>query len=247
MEELRGQRRPVIHPQVEKINSTIDRNVKIKMEILVELSTVVYGASICCKINYRKVAKFPDELSVREMMVYSDIMRFCPRDGDIMNICNSIENCTFSGRTIDTLVTRFTKKHSTCYIVPSKNIFDPCHTVDLEDTYKQKMFQYSKTFFDCFARGTVVVHTLNSGEKIKLVLCQFMFFIWSERFSLIEFLRLHYSEVVLLRQISKRVELEQYIGKDQGTPYMVHAFIVNPIKHRYIAAGGVFCQLKNPL
>ena len=174
--------------------------------------------------TYQKLVQKPKDICTKSQAIYAYIVRECPTDEAIMFIKNFIEEgCMtmskkISGRTIDTLVTRFPKYHNVCYYIDAT---DPDHTFIVADdvkhdparniilfnigaSYRKKMQQYSKTFFDCFARGKEVAHQLQSGKTINISLCQFMFFIWATKFKVFEFLADRLDDIVSVRQLNNK-------------------------------------------
>ncbi len=100
-----------IHENVQEINNKL--NNKLPSYLLEEWNDCVVKIGFQCKLVRAKKIKEIQDLSIRETMVYADILRFCPTDYDILRIDNIIKEKQFSGRTIDTLVTKFTKYYNT--------------------------------------------------------------------------------------------------------------------------------------
>ncbi len=147
----------------------------------------------------------PIDLLPKTRMIYNKILQECPTDSDILRIYNLIHNgpCSdlkISGRTIDLLVTKYPKYYPASYyldVTDPDNVyiiqypFPSKRTIilfDLVSAYHTKMHQLSKTYFDCFCRGSLVQHKLLSGKYIDISLCQFMFYIWADRFKVFDFL-----------------------------------------------------------
>jgi hypothetical protein len=180
--------------------------------------------NLACKItvNFAKKVLQPKDLKIRAGEIYKEILQMCSTDGELLRIKNLIDNGPelakkVSGRTIDTLVTRFPRYNNVCYhldvtnpkkpsIIQEKDITpDKVITLfDIGSSYRHKMHQYSKTYFDCFGRGDEVEHTLTCGTKIRISICQFTFFIWADRFKVFEFLDQEYLKIVVVRQHSQK-------------------------------------------
>jgi hypothetical protein len=168
-------------------------------------------------VTYLKKVLDVSELSTRAREIYGQILIQCPTDEDILKVKHLIDegppvDRKVSGRTIDTLVTRFPKFHNSCYYLDvtdpknSKIVTQPDYPgrttmlFDIGSSYRKKMTQYSKTYFDCFGRGDEVEHKLQNGEVINISICQFTFFIWASRFQVFEFLKDQFQKVIVVRQ-----------------------------------------------
>ena len=153
--------------------------------------------------------------------MYQDILRFCPTDYDLVNVDDLIKRTKvckrISGRTIDTLITRYPKFYDCAYLLditeadnPSYEIEQPqtpgrkFKTFDIETSYRQYMSVYSKQYFDCFGRGNMIVHELRNGEKLNIILCQFMFFIWVHKFRVLDFLNNNYDKILAIRKMAQQ-------------------------------------------
>jgi hypothetical protein len=171
----------------------------------------------------RKTPPTPvSKLGVRSLAAYKYIIQILDTDAKVLRIQQLIQypfgtenkNRKVSGRTIDTLVTRFHKYHNVTYYIDqtTRQIVDTFRLkndnillFDIGGSYRQMMQQHSKTYFDCFARGESVVHRLkDSGKKIIMALCQFTFFIWADRFCVLDFLKQMYSDVIEIRKKKKK-------------------------------------------
>jgi len=172
-------------------------------------------------VIYHKRVLLVENLSLRAHQIYSQILLSCPSDSDILAIKQLIDdgpslNKKVSGRTIDTLVTRFPKYHNVFYyldvsdkkdtkIVPySEADGRQIILFDIGSSYRSKMHQYSKTYFDCFGRGDEVKHILSTGEAVHISLCQFTFYIWASRFRVFEFLQDEFESIIVVRQQSQK-------------------------------------------
>jgi hypothetical protein len=171
---------------------------------------------LCLKVTRRSKNKAirVQDLNIREREIYKEIIQLCPDDRRLLTIHTLIQShrSRWSGRTLDALVTRFHHHHATTYLLditdgtPAK-IVTRVESVgrvvvlfDIADSYKHKMYQYSKMYFDCFARGPEVLHQLNNGHVIQISLCQFMFFIWADVFKVFDFLELEYTNVLNMKK-----------------------------------------------
>lgn len=169
-------------------------------------------------IYHKKILQVSD-LTIRGQEIFKRIVSLGERT--LLKIYNLIHDGPslakkISGRTIDTLVTRFPRTHDVTYYL---NIEDPnnIHIIskplelnknivlfDIGNSYRQKMKQHSKEFFDCFGRGDEVEYKLSSGESIGISICQFTFFRWADKFKVFEFLETQYDKIVQVRQQSQK-------------------------------------------
>ena len=194
------------------INKTTEK-ISDKPGFLYLLCLAVEGLSVKLRLVNKKKQLAIDELSVRGKEVYKEILYQCTDDRvlHIMEISQQ-HQLKWSGRTIDTLVTRFHLSNNCSYYLDITDGY-PCHLVDTHnipdrmvilfdvgDAYMHKMNQYSKNYFDCFARGDEVLHPLKNGQVIPISLCQFMFFYWADAFKVLEFLSLQHDTVVSMRK-----------------------------------------------
>lgn len=171
-------------------------------------------------VNFHKRVLKKTELNIRAGEIYKEILYICDSDDELLRIKSLIDtgpkiSKKISGRTIDTLVTRFPRYSNVCYyldVTDKKNtkivdVPQPNRKVilfDIGSSYRHKMHQYSKTFFDCFGRGDIVEHILGSGTILHISLCQFTFFIWATQFKIFEFMEKEYERIVLVRQYSQK-------------------------------------------
>lgn len=211
----------------QKYSTVLDR-VK-KLSLLNEFQITIIASrlehfDIKTYIIYEKKKSTVDQLGLRGRDVYNSIIKELNTDDKIMHIHNLIYRGhdflkKYSGRTIDTLTTRFQRYRNTCYYIDTTNKQNPvyCDTVtneqlksgnliffDIGESYRQKMAQYSKTYFDCFGRGYRVLHTLQSGKTLYLSLCQYVFFIWASKFLVFHFLEKNLADIVTIRQMTQK-------------------------------------------
>jgi len=173
-------------------------------------------------MGFHKIILKPSELKGKGKEVYRMLLKRCPTDTSMLELKKIIDDGVvrnmkkISGRTIDTLVTRYPRFRDVCYYL---DVTDPKHTeivkvpnipgriimlFDIGSSYRKKMQQLSKTYFDCFGRGEEVEHRLKNGSKICISLCQCMFFIWATRFKVFDFLEDCIEPVVIVRQQSQK-------------------------------------------
>ena len=263
---------------VARMVGTIENYQLLPSSILDNWFYVCRLAKPCHSTHNRKIALRIHELNVRAREIYTEIMNACPDDESLLAIHHLItsgnvltQGKRISGRTIDTLVTRYPVLSNASYYL---DISDPARPVIVDEpasaivsrehviafnigsAYRQKMHQYSKTYFDCFGRGVEVEHVLSSGESICVSLCQFTFFIWATRFGVFQFLDAQYADIVRMR---KQAQKEAYIRKRnpgiQSTPTAVSVpppqdtiLLCPPVIHdyrRYHDASRVVYWLKN--
>ena len=188
------------------------------------------SSKIC--VHTEKIVRQVSDMKIRAQEIYKEIIQYCDTDEKILRIHRLITNGPIStnkkisGRTIDTLVTRFPRDNDVCYYL---DITDPDNIVlldpnistqevqrrgkegnrriilfDIGSSYRSKMYQYTKTYFDCFGRGHQLEHTLHSGGTIPISICQFTFFIWADKFKVFDFLTSQYDPVVIVRKQSQK-------------------------------------------
>ena len=155
------------------------------------------------------------ELDNKALQIYKQILHLCPSDKAILQIHNLIHNLAktkkISGRMVDILMTVYPKIYNSSYYLDISNpskveivsyINENVILFDIGSAYKRKMNQYSKSYFDCFGRGAGVLHKLNSGKNISIHICQFIFFIWADRFKIFEYLSSKRDVITELRYIT---------------------------------------------
>ena len=207
-------------PTHEKTIAFLSKTLLVqKSGFLYLLCLAVESLAIKLRIVNKKKQLLVSELPVRGGEVYKEILAQCP-DAHVLHILAIIQQhqLKWSGRTIDTLVTRFHLSNNCSYYLditdgyPGK-IVDSHHLAgrivilfDIGDAYMHKMSQYSKNYFDCFARGDEVLHPLQNGQVIALSLCQFMFFYWADAFKVLEFLSTQHDTVVTLRKKNQQMK-----------------------------------------
>lgn len=205
--EARKWLRDILGQTEHRIGAIVDNLVELKPTVV-----VVYNKKVTLASN----------LCARAREVYNHILSQCPTDASILAIKRMIDEGPsqsgrkISGRTIDALVTRCDKFFNVHYYLDvtdpaNAKIVDVCscpgRKIELFDvcaSYRTNMAQFSKTYFDCFGRGDEVTHQLTSGEQVGICLCQFMFFIWADRFRVFDFLELHYEQVINVRKYSQK-------------------------------------------
>lgn len=208
-------------------------------------------------VEYCKRVLQPQDLSIKASGVYRHILRQCPTDQDLLAMLKMIDagpyaqHLKISGRTVDTLMTRFPKYHNVCYYL---DVTDPDHSTivsgasapgrtiilfDIGSSYRNKMHQYSKTYFDCFARGDVVEHTLSCSRKINISMCQFMFYLWAKRFKVFEFLKAEFERVIVVRQHGQKTT---YKPKKRLRRKNASANVVSDIKKTVLCPVGMTCE-----
>lgn len=185
-------------------------------------------------VNYFKRLLTKSDLSTRAREIYEHILLQCPTDESMLAVKKMIDegpslSKKVSGRTIDTLVTRFPRYYNVCYYIDVtdinntmivENVDNPDRKImlfDVGSSYRKKMHQYSKTYFDCFGRGDEVEHILNNGEVINITICQFTFFIWASRFKVFEFLKNQFERVIVVRQQSQKNTYQPKLKKKRKT------------------------------
>ena len=124
-----------------------------------------------------------------------------------------------SKREIDFLMTTFYKHHSCEYWI-SKDDGGNTHyhavlpkackvtKVNLADAYQTRNRLFNKQRFDCFGRGTLVLHPLPKGGTLSVSVCQAHFFEFIFNYHVLDFLqdvREHLQNVRRCRSKRKRV------------------------------------------
>jgi hypothetical protein len=168
------------------------------------------------RLHVRKTPLRPEALDDRGRDAYKRILRDCVDDAGLREIKRLSETAQISGRTVDTLVTRFPKYRNVCYYLDvtdprQPRIVDTDHIegrhvilFDIGESYRKRMQQMSKMYFDCFRRGVEVEHVLQNGETLVISLCQYMFMIWARQFCVYDFLKREIDTVVKVRKMGQK-------------------------------------------
>lgn len=180
-------------------------------------------STVCTQHAAEKVSTPLNQLSIRATAVYQEICNQLTTDEAIIAFRTRIDTLRpalgirCSGRTFDTLVTSAAKYLNCSYFLditdPSNIVYVPNGTLlregrhiihfNIQMSYRQKMQQYSKKYFDCFARGAVVQHRLDSGGVIDISICQYMFFLWVFENRIDEFLSRNFESIVEIRRMNQ--------------------------------------------
>lgn len=177
--------------------------------------------------SHHKRATQPGDLSLFAAHVYKYICEQCPTDAHFQSILTLISNgpipeCKISGRMMDTVMTAFAKFRDTSYYLDVSDaaqfcIVDYIHKsgrtiilFDVSASYKAMMRRFSKAYFDCFGRGDETLHTLKSGRVVRIILCQFTYFIWAKKYCVFDFIKSQLPHVITIRQHCQR---SKYIPK----------------------------------
>lgn len=191
------------------------------LSVLADHFNILSTLNVSCNIIYVKKKIVYQDLKPREQAIYQEILRECNSDKKLLHIYSIINNGPYSdtklsGRTIDTFVTKYTRYYDTSYNL--KRCKDGTYSLqesqseekdqdvihfNVSLSYKRKVRQFSKAYFDCFARGCEVKHTLQNGQVIHITLCQFSFYIWADKFCIFEYLYKHLSDVVKIRKMAQ--------------------------------------------
>jgi len=210
----------------------------------------------------RKKVVAAKDMNDRDRGIYRYIINKCPTDDAILRIKTLIDNGPIirgkrvSGRTIDTLVTRFQMYRNVRYyieidktggrhIVATPTDMSNVILFDISNSYDQKMRMCSKTYFDCFGRGDEVEHQLASGGVVNISLCQFNFFIWAEEFCVFDYLA---QELDTIINVKRQTQVHIYKPKcntksrkrkrydavqvDKSTHIMIAPTLRPPTTHR---------------
>lgn len=256
----------------ESIQNDITRvlgNCKIHGRVIYIWSMLMQRMKLKISVFFHKKVRSKDMLSIRAKEIYKEILLACDTDEKLLRIKRLVDGGPvlakkISGRTIDTLVTRFPRYNNVCYYIDvtersNTKIIDYPNTspgqkiilFDIGSSYRQKMHQYSKTYFDCFGRGDEVEHILNSGESVNISLCQFTFFIWADQFKVFEFLESQYDKVINVRQYSQK---STYKPKRKSTRQKTNlllkrnlktTILLPPLKHDKIIHGCIKVMQQN--
>lgn len=149
-----------------------------------------------------KPARVPKEviprsaLSGKAKSIYEDF-RLRTDDSHMLAIQNYIADCPFSGRSLDLFLTTTLHRNGVIYhLKPTGRVFKlsnfPVYgdiRFNLTLSYRQNLHRYTKTYFDCFARGLIIEDTLEDGRVLKVPICQFLFYQWAMTYDLVVFLK----------------------------------------------------------
>lgn len=201
---------------------TVTKDTMHDSELFAELCELVDLLEVKIVIVNQGQAVRPDQLSVRGAEVYKELLSLCS-ETELVRIQELIKfyQNRWSGRTIDALVTRFHYTNRVSYYLDVTDLSAVCivkepiapgRTIklfDIGEGYRSKMIQYSKTYFDCFARGVPVLHRLSDGTDLAISLCQSMFFIWADRHKIFDFLQNEEPNVMSLKRNRKKTASNQ--------------------------------------
>ena len=205
-----------------------DENKQFSKQVLYEWMRVsMLSPDIITAVTRKKVITVAD-MTEDDRVVYKHILSKCDTDTSILRIKHLIDEGPtshgkrVSGRTIDTLVTRFQKFRNVQYYI---DVRDPNHRhicdevpsdmngiilFDISHSYDQKMIRCTKAYFDCFGRGCEIEHVLHSGEIIIMSLCKFNFFIWADEFCVFDYMEKEMDTIV---QVKRQTQMHIYQPK----------------------------------
>jgi len=100
--------------------------------------------------------------------------------------------CGISLRIIDWLVTNYSKKNHTTYVIPTEN---GNKRIVIYDEYKNKLKSYSKQLFDPFCRHLRIKFHYNENTYFETTLGQLNFFKWILEDQIDKYLEENYKEI----------------------------------------------------
>jgi hypothetical protein len=118
---------------------------------------------------------------------------------DVINNNNKV-----SLRIIDWFVTNYSKKHNIFYTLyktsTGKLTFsgdgnELCKQFNTYQSYKSQLKSYSKKRFDPFCRRERIYFNYDGDKKIETTIGQLNFFKWAIDHMIIDYIKLHYSEI----------------------------------------------------
>lgn len=140
-------------------------------------------------IQFRRVLQV-EELQGRDMTIMKHIL--LDDDMWIRHVHLHLAHPPVSGRFLETVLTKWPPGSCAYYLLPgggySRMFVHGAYFFDASESYKSFMALYSKSYFDTFSRGSIVLYTCKGKPSILLSLCQYMLFHWSLRFGLFDFL-----------------------------------------------------------
>lgn len=117
----------------------------------------------------------------------------------------------FSGRILDSVVTKFPKQHTALYYIDERGYqktrtSDRATEVNIALAYKEQVSLYSKSCFDPFGRGHDILHETSDGRWLLFSLCKFLFHRWAQSIHLYDFLR---DNLAILAQMQRSDQMKQ--------------------------------------
>jgi len=160
----------------------IEQNILEKMQLLLTQMRV----SINAGKNQKSTLTLP-ELTVRELYyVHREILPMSLTQQ--RKLLKYIKSIKISGRSLDMFLVETLRLKTISYTLYDRNgtfYLDPPGTIArfyLTASYRVMLKKYTKTFFDCFARGTQI-YINNKAVAIG----QFLFFKWAQKYCVYEF------------------------------------------------------------
>ena len=157
------------------------------------LVDVLRTIDIACILKTNKNITHRTDLSGKPRHIYETFRSRVP-DVLLLQLKTYLTENPFSGRAMDMFLT------SSVYI----NNLHYFHTVghrgyslqarnnhvrfNISLSYQSKLKFYTKTYFDCFGRGCVVIDTLSNGTVIHVPIAQYIFYEWAYKHMVIEFM-----------------------------------------------------------
>jgi hypothetical protein len=142
----------------------------------------------------RKTTPYP-QLTKQQKIVYHRVQNF-----EIKRVQHLIRTCPYSGRDIYKFLTKFAPSENVTYTILNtselkKGIHQRGVVVVLDPSYRARVHENGKQFFDCFARGVIVKHPRFG----RFALCQIMFYQWASEVRLLEAMKLYREEYTLFK------------------------------------------------
>lgn len=148
-------------------------------------------------ILYRKPSPAPHELTKRQLDTWLE-MTTCIGDVDRFFRFVKESQEKVSGRTIDLVMTCLQTAVYSYLLAPAEEpgmfrlVHDPLEDgafrFSLNESYHCMLSIYTKSLFDCFARGTCVTLDGKNGPR-SIALCQLPFFWWLRKYDIVTYIR----------------------------------------------------------
>ena len=164
------------------LSKYINQGVLHKMEFLLDNMDV----NVSTSQSHKCIMALPDLVPRARNYVQGEILSMDSKQQQ--SVLEYIESIKISGRSLDMLLIetlRLKTIHYMLYNRTGKFYSNPPGKPTrfyLTASYRVMLKKYTKTFFDCFARGTQIY--INDAP---VAICQFLFFKWAQKYCVYEF------------------------------------------------------------
>lgn len=123
----------------------------------------------------------------------------------LKNVLDNPEN-PISLRSLDWLITNYSKKRNISYMLPGD-----ARVFNIFTDYKSQLKSFSKRMFDCFKRRDRLSFELPDGTSLETTIAQLNMFRWAIRYHVLEYCREHLKEIEM--DMNRSVKPKEKNGK----------------------------------